>query len=90
MTKLKNLQLGNNDWTGTLPTELGLLSANLVSLGLSESKLTGSIPSEILFLTNLENLYLHSIPGLEGHIVDELDDIQAEVQGETERQIEST
>ena len=79
LTKLSSLQVRRNRWTGAIPSELGLLSSNLASLGLSESKFTGPIPAEIMQLTNLRNLYLHEIRGLEGHIVDDTNDITPDI-----------
>ncbi|CAB9504939.1 Leucine rich repeat N-terminal domain [Seminavis robusta] len=52
------LRLGGNYYTGsTLPTQLGLLT-QLVELDLSETAITGTIPSEYSSLTNLEVLKL--------------------------------
>ena len=53
------IYLSGNDLTGTIPTELGLLS-NLEALGLYLNQLTGTISTELGLLSNLEVLSLHS------------------------------
>ena len=52
-----NLNLSNNQLTGSIPPEIGLLT-NLTSLSLYRNDITGSIPSEIGNLTNLTDLRL--------------------------------
>ena len=52
------LQLNNNDLTGSIPPEIGNLT-NLTYLNLRSNDLTGSIPTEIGNLTNLTNLGLY-------------------------------
>eukprot|EP00526_Cylindrotheca_closterium_P027429 CAMPEP_0113620744 /NCGR_PEP_ID=MMETSP0017_2-20120614/10578_1 /TAXON_ID=2856 /ORGANISM="Cylindrotheca closterium" /LENGTH=55 /DNA_ID=CAMNT_0000530429 /DNA_START=21 /DNA_END=184 /DNA_ORIENTATION=- /assembly_acc=CAM_ASM_000147 len=46
------LYLQNNQFSGSIPTEIGLLS-NIEDLDLSGNNLTGSIPSEIALMPNL-------------------------------------
>ena len=48
---------GNNEFTGSIPTEVGLLT-NLLYLDLSKNKFEGSIPSDFDSLTLLEYLAL--------------------------------
>ena len=45
--------MGGSSLTGTLPSELGLLTA-LVELILDGNSLTGSLPTELGLLTSLE------------------------------------
>lgn len=47
--------------TGTIPTELALLSSTITGLFLHENYLEGKIPSELGLLTNLESLWLHQL-----------------------------
>lgn len=49
--------LGTNDLTGTIPSELGLMS-KLNILNLANNNLAGTIPSQIGSLTALRELYL--------------------------------
>lgn len=51
------INLGNNNLTGVIPSEIGQLKA-LVSLGLGFNSLSGQIPRTISNLTNLEVLDL--------------------------------
>ncbi len=64
------LDLADNQLSGTIPSELGNLS-NLVALGLWDNQLSGSIPSE---LGNLSNLVALGLQGnqLSGSIPSEL------------------
>jgi hypothetical protein len=55
----KVLDLGNNNFTGVIPPEIGLLK-ELLSLNLSFNKLYGDIPDSICNLTNLLVLDLSS------------------------------
>jgi Leucine-rich repeat (LRR) protein len=73
LVKLTSLQVGSNQWTGLIPSELGLLSAHLESLGMEENSFTGTIPSELLELTQLQHLYLDGNHGIRGKIVGEDD-----------------
>ena len=54
-----NLDLSGNQLTGTIPTELGNLTA-LLRLFLNSNSLSGSIPTELGNLTNLTVLYLYN------------------------------
>jgi Leucine-rich repeat (LRR) protein len=51
------MYLNNNQFTGSIPSEIGNLT-NLTHLFLSSNQLIGSIPPEIGNLTNLNGLYL--------------------------------
>ena len=51
-TSMKALDLGNNNFTGVIPPEIGLLKG-LVGLNLSFNRLYGDIPLSICNLTNL-------------------------------------
>ena len=64
------LILYNNDLTGVIPTELGLLS-NLSVLGLEFNQLSGTISTELGLMSNLSALYLNSNQ-LSGTILTEL------------------
>jgi hypothetical protein len=52
------LDLGSNQLTGEIPTEIGKLT-NLIYLDLGSNQLTGEIPAEIGELTNLTGLLLY-------------------------------
>jgi Leucine-rich repeat (LRR) protein len=56
-SSLKHLRFGNNEMSGTVPSELGKLT-KLVELGLTASNLTSTIPSELGELTTLQHLRL--------------------------------
>ena len=51
------LYLSGNNLTGTIPTELGLLSS-LEDLNLEANQLSGTIPTEMGLLSNLKELTL--------------------------------
>ena len=59
LTNLKYLHVNNNDFSGSLPTEVGLLSS-LMSLELQNSNLSGSLPSELLLLENMTSLVVRN------------------------------
>jgi hypothetical protein len=65
------LWLDNNDVTGTIPTEIGLLT-NLASMSITNSSLVGSIPSQLGDLDGLRRLWLYS-NALTGNIPPQLD-----------------
>jgi hypothetical protein len=52
------LRLGSKGYTGTIPAEIGLLTA-LTHLDISQNQIVGSIPEELYRLTNLQALYLY-------------------------------
>jgi hypothetical protein len=56
------LNLYNNDLSGTVPTQLGLLT-NLLALDLSENAFVGSLPSELNALTKLQTFHIHQVRG---------------------------
>ncbi|XVF27997.1 hypothetical protein REPUB_Repub14bG0157800 [Reevesia pubescens] len=56
--RLQYLELHNNNFTGMIPSEIGLL-VNLVELALSSNRFHGFVPSEIGNLVNLDALALH-------------------------------
>ena len=57
--RVAELVLANNRLTGSIPPELGSLTA-LETLGLEGNRLTGPIPGELAGLTNLFSLHLSS------------------------------
>uniref|UniRef100_A0A0D9WRK6 Receptor kinase-like protein Xa21 n=2 Tax=Leersia perrieri TaxID=77586 RepID=A0A0D9WRK6_9ORYZ len=70
LTSLTTLQLSNNSFHGSIPSELGLLS-ELKNLNLSMNSLEGNIPPELSSCSQLEILDLHS-NSLQGEIPDSL------------------
>ena len=71
--RVAELDLEDNQLTGTIPPELGDLS-HLWSLNLARNQLTGTIPPELGDLSSLTLLYLH-INQLTGPIPPELGDL---------------
>ena len=71
---VQNLELLNNDLSGTIPTELGNLGSLLI-LNLGENQLSGPIPTELGKLANLQTLYLHKNK-LSGTIPTQLGNLQ--------------
>ncbi len=67
------LDLRSLSLTGTIPTELGGLTA-LLDLRLENNQLTGEVPVELWNLGNLETLWLHN-NGLTGEIPPELGEL---------------
>ncbi|XP_031257535.1 probable LRR receptor-like serine/threonine-protein kinase At3g47570 [Pistacia vera] len=65
-TKLQHLDVGVNDFYGTIPSGIGCL-LNLTSLRMNSNKFSGTIPEELGKLHNLEYLDL-SINKLSGEI----------------------
>lgn len=59
MPNLSILNLRKNNLSGTIPSEIGMLS-NLHSLSLSSNALSGTIPTEIGMLQQIEVLNLHN------------------------------
>lgn len=67
------LWLDSNGMTGTIPTEIGLLT-DLASISLTNSTLSGTIPTEIGALTQLRRLWLYN-NDLTGQIPDALNNL---------------
>lgn len=71
MTSLEVWRMERGNLTGTIPTELGLLT-NLIFIDLDYNQISGSLPSELFRLTALtqldlnDNLLSGSIDGIEG------------------------
>lgn len=55
---LQYIDFGGNDLQNVLPTELGLLSSQLVLLDASYNRLTGALPTELGSVRNLSRLKL--------------------------------
>ncbi len=51
--------LDNNNITGTIPTEIGLMT-ELVSVSMTNATLSGSLPTELGNLVNLRRLWLYN------------------------------
>ncbi|CAB9529592.1 leucine Rich Repeat [Seminavis robusta] len=56
MTQLTNLRLFSLDLTGTIPSEVGLLSNTLEGLSLLDNQLTGSLPEQLWQLSHLKTI----------------------------------
>ena len=67
--------MDNNDITGTIPTEIGLLT-EIASVSITNATLTGTIPTEFGQLEGLRRLWLYSNQ-LTGNIPAELDGLEA-------------
>ena len=89
LTDLEFFDCGNNKWTGTIPTELGLMT-NLEHLNLLGDKLvdpsatdqvdvslTGTLPSELGLMTKLTGLGIAFNYRLEGTLPDTLSELTA-------------
>ncbi|KAK9107804.1 hypothetical protein Syun_023815 [Stephania yunnanensis] len=74
LSKLSNLNLNNNYFTGKIPFELGYLR-NLNHLGLGGNSFTGLIPPTLCNLTNLRTLYLYQ-NSLSGPIPSEIENLK--------------
>lgn len=59
LEKLSRINLFQNQLTGSIPSELGLLSDSLTDLALAKNSLTGSMPTELGMLSNVERLLLY-------------------------------
>ena len=64
-----SIDIGGNGAVGTLPTQLGALTALRV-LNIDESRLSGTLPSELSALSQLETILLASNPALSGTLPD--------------------
>ncbi len=71
--RITEINLGNNNLSGTLPTEIGDLSG-LVTLDLDFNSLTGNIPSEISGMIALEDFDLNNNQ-LSGSIPTEIENL---------------
>jgi len=60
LLELSSLILSENDFTGTLPTEIGVLNS-LTHLSLAGNGFTGTFPSDIVVLKGLTHLSLGNI-----------------------------
>lgn len=58
LSSFHSLYIYNNDLTGSLPSELGLLT-DLISLELSENRFSGEVPTQLDGMTSLEVLHIH-------------------------------
>merc|ERR1712238_421061 len=74
-TGLTILYLYNNDFTGTIPSEIGLMTG-LTNILFENNDFTGTIPSEIGVLTDLNSLHL-SNNLLTGSIPSEVEALEA-------------
>ncbi|XP_059076992.1 putative leucine-rich repeat receptor-like serine/threonine-protein kinase At2g24130 [Cryptomeria japonica] len=67
-SRLQEIYIGNNRFTGKLPPSIGQLSSNLNKLSLSGNMVSGNIPEQIVNLTNLtfldlaNNIFSGNIP----------------------------
>jgi len=59
LTGLFSLTIGNNSLTGTIPTEIGLITS-LMFLLLNDNSISGSIPIEIFNLTFIQKVSLYN------------------------------
>ena len=58
--ELEYLDLSYNDLSMEIPTEIGNLLPNILSLSLNNNRLIGGIPLSMKKLSKLEGLYLHN------------------------------
>ncbi|CAN1277077.1 Probable LRR receptor-like serine/threonine-protein kinase At3g47570 [Linum perenne] len=58
-TGLTRVEIDRNNFGGSLPEQIGNLSTSLRYLSFSGNKISGSIPSGIQYLVNLQQLYGH-------------------------------
>jgi Leucine-rich repeat (LRR) protein len=59
LTRLNVLAVSQNNFTGTIPTELGSLT-HLSSLWLEENRLSGTVPTTLASCTSLTKLQIYS------------------------------
>jgi len=67
LDKLSSLDLLDNHFHFSIPTEIGLLAASLEKLTLAKNAITGSLPQEMKLLTKVNFVYF-SDSGLEGDL----------------------
>jgi hypothetical protein len=67
-----NVQLNDNGFTGTIPTEVGFMTNVDGLVDLSCNKLSGTLPTELGNLINMYGLYLFGNTALSGTIPSEL------------------
>ena len=65
--------MSQNSFSGSIPSELGLLSNTLQYFGLSGNLLTGTIPSQLGLAKYMRGLDLSDLPQLSGDVPSELD-----------------
>ncbi|CAB9528801.1 leucine rich repeat [Seminavis robusta] len=70
LARLEYLNMNGNHFSGTVPTEVGLLSS-LVKLELQNTSLSGTIPTELVALENMTSLAIKNT-SLSGSIPEEL------------------
>ena len=68
LDQITKVDLSRMQLSGSIPAEMFLLLKHLKVLNLSKNNLTGVLPKQILELTDLEELDLHSNPRLKGHV----------------------
>ena len=59
LSRLTELQMGGNLFSGAIPVELGQLYSLQISLNISHNRLSGTIPNDLGKLQLLESLYLN-------------------------------
>lgn len=71
------LWLDSNQITGTIPTEIGLLT-ELASVSMTNATLSGTIPTEMGNLTNLRRLWLYNneLTGTIPAVLNQLTDLE--------------
>ncbi|KAL5574771.1 hypothetical protein UlMin_016470 [Ulmus minor] len=70
-TNIGRLDLSNNELTGTIPSDIGMLMPSLTSLRLSFNKFSGEIPKSLAKIPHLNVLELDNNQ-LTGHLPEEL------------------
>lgn len=66
VSQLEELDLGYNPFSGSIPTELGNLGDSLKVLSIRRSGVTGTLPSQLYLLSNLEILFILGNEGITG------------------------
>ncbi|CAN0926364.1 Probable LRR receptor-like serine/threonine-protein kinase At3g47570 [Linum grandiflorum] len=59
-TDLKQLEIHQNNFGGSLPQDIGNLSTSLILLSFTENKIYGNIPNGIQYLVNLEEFWAYN------------------------------